>query len=91
MGGDSRSLQAMLGMFGVHLKVNYACILHTGNASLTTTLLQPSCYDMDVKPLLKEVCSRIYGSATGIVDMLVGMGFCCGRLLQRRHGSCCTH
>lgn len=33
--------------------------------------LKTSQYGMDVKPLLKEVCSRVFGSATGVVDMLV--------------------
>lgn len=33
--------------------------------------LKPSSYGMDVKPLLKEACSKIFGSATGLVDMLV--------------------
>lgn len=33
--------------------------------------LKSSHYGMDVKPLLKEVCSAVFGSATGLVDMLV--------------------
>ena len=33
--------------------------------------LKPSAYKQDVKPLLKTACSRIFGSASGLVDMLV--------------------
>ena len=33
--------------------------------------LKPSAYGQDVKPLLKEACSSIFGSATGLVDMMV--------------------
>ncbi|PSC73984.1 116 kDa U5 small nuclear ribonucleo component-like [Micractinium conductrix] len=33
--------------------------------------LKPSSYGMDVKPLLKEACSKIFGTASGVVDMLV--------------------
>ncbi|KAF6263582.1 elongation factor EF-Tu-like protein [Scenedesmus sp. NREL 46B-D3] len=33
--------------------------------------LKSSAYSQDVKPLLKEVCSKVFGSATGITDMLV--------------------
>eukprot|EP00877_Chromochloris_zofingiensis_P014926 jgi/Chrzof1/9688/Cz04g12070.t1 len=33
--------------------------------------LKASSYSQDVKPLLKEVCSKVFGNATGIVDMLV--------------------
>ncbi|PRW60836.1 116 kDa U5 small nuclear ribonucleo component-like isoform A [Chlorella sorokiniana] len=33
--------------------------------------LKPSSYGMDVKPLVKEACSKIFGSASGLVDMLV--------------------
>ncbi|KAI7837170.1 hypothetical protein COHA_008964 [Chlorella ohadii] len=33
--------------------------------------LKPSSYGMDVKPLVKEACSKIFGSAAGLVDMLV--------------------
>lgn len=33
--------------------------------------LQPSAFRKDVKPLLKEACSRIFGSASGLVDMMV--------------------
>lgn len=32
--------------------------------------LKSSAYSMNVKPLLKQACSRIFGSAAGIVDML---------------------
>jgi len=32
--------------------------------------LKPSILNLDVKPLLKEVCKAIFGSAEGIVDML---------------------
>ncbi len=32
--------------------------------------LKPSTFSLDVKPLLKEVCIAIFGSAEGIVDML---------------------
>lgn len=33
--------------------------------------LKPSTYSMDTKPLLKEACSHVFGSSTGLVDMLV--------------------
>jgi hypothetical protein len=33
--------------------------------------LKPSAFRKDVKPLLKEACSRIFGTATGLVDMMV--------------------
>lgn len=33
--------------------------------------LKPSSYGMDVKPLVKEMCSKIFGNASGMVDMLV--------------------
>ena len=33
--------------------------------------LKPSTYSMDTKPLLKEACGRVFGSAAGMVDMLV--------------------
>uniref|UniRef100_A0A383VQF5 SNU114 homolog n=1 Tax=Tetradesmus obliquus TaxID=3088 RepID=A0A383VQF5_TETOB len=33
--------------------------------------LKSSAYSQDVKPLLKEVCSKVFGSASGLVDMLV--------------------
>ena len=33
--------------------------------------LRPSPYSMDTKPLLKAACSSVFGSATGLVDMLV--------------------
>lgn len=33
--------------------------------------LQPSAFRKDIKPLLKEACSRIFGSATGLTDMMV--------------------
>eukprot|EP00878_Enallax_costatus_P008789 GHUV01009187.1.p1 GENE.GHUV01009187.1~~GHUV01009187.1.p1 ORF type:complete len:741 (+),score=244.40 GHUV01009187.1:354-2576(+) len=33
--------------------------------------LKSSSYSQDVKPLLKQVCSKVFGSATGLVDMLV--------------------
>ena len=33
--------------------------------------LKPSELRKDVKPLLKTACSAIFGSATGLVDMLV--------------------
>ncbi|GAX78591.1 hypothetical protein CEUSTIGMA_g6030.t1 [Chlamydomonas eustigma] len=33
--------------------------------------LKPSTYSMDTKPLLKEACSHVFGSAAGMVDMLV--------------------
>lgn len=33
--------------------------------------LKPSTYSMDTKPLLKEACSHVFGSASGLVDMLV--------------------
>mmetsp|Transcript_18570 Transcript_18570/g.39863 ORF Transcript_18570/g.39863 Transcript_18570/m.39863 type:complete len:988 (-) Transcript_18570:519-3482(-) len=33
--------------------------------------LKPSTYSMDTKPLLREACSNVFGSATGLVDMLV--------------------
>lgn len=51
LGEPSKSIERMLGEFGVFLK--------------------SSAYGMNVKPLLKEVCSKIFGSATGVVDMLV--------------------
>ena len=33
--------------------------------------LKPSAFTADVKPLLKESCSSIFGSAAGLTDMLV--------------------
>ncbi|GAB4814650.1 hypothetical protein N2152v2_001696 [Parachlorella kessleri] len=33
--------------------------------------LRPSSYGQDVKPLLKEVCAKVFGSAAGLVDMVV--------------------
>jgi U5 small nuclear ribonucleoprotein component len=33
--------------------------------------LKPSAFRKDVKPLLKEACTRIFGTATGLVDMMV--------------------
>lgn len=33
--------------------------------------LKSSSYGQDVKPLLKEVCSAVFGAAAGVVDMLV--------------------
>ena len=33
--------------------------------------LKPSSFGQDVKPLLKEACSAIFGSATGLVDLMV--------------------
>ena len=33
--------------------------------------LKPSSYRQDVKPLLKDACSSIFGSATGLTDMMV--------------------
>ena len=33
--------------------------------------LKPSIYGKDVKPFLKDACSQIFGSATGLVDMMV--------------------
>ncbi len=33
--------------------------------------LKPSAFKKDVKPLLKEACTRIFGTATGLVDMMV--------------------
>eukprot|EP00884_Botryococcus_braunii_P000125 jgi/Botrbrau1/10112/Bobra.20_2s0019.1 len=32
--------------------------------------IKPSSFYHDIKPLLKEVCSEIFGSATGLVDMM---------------------
>ncbi|EFN60133.1 hypothetical protein CHLNCDRAFT_56589 [Chlorella variabilis] len=34
--------------------------------------LRPDSYGMNVKPLVKEACSKIFGNAGGLVDMLVG-------------------
>ena len=33
--------------------------------------LRPSAYRQDVKPLLKDACSGIFGSASGLTDMMV--------------------
>lgn len=33
--------------------------------------LKPSTFGKDVKPFLKDACSRIFGSATGLVDMII--------------------
>lgn len=33
--------------------------------------LKPSTFGKDVKPFLKDACSAIFGSATGLVDMMV--------------------
>ena len=33
--------------------------------------LKPSSYAKDIKPLLKEACSAVFGNASGLVDMLV--------------------
>ncbi|KAI8471075.1 MAG: elongation factor EF-Tu-like protein [Monoraphidium minutum] len=33
--------------------------------------LRPSQYNQDVKPLLKDVCRKVFGGAAGLVDMLV--------------------
>lgn len=33
--------------------------------------LRSGAYSQDVKPLLKEACSAVFGSAAGLVDMLV--------------------
>ncbi len=33
--------------------------------------LKPSTYSMDTKPLLKEACTHVFGSSSGLVDMLV--------------------
>ena len=33
--------------------------------------LKPSIFGKDVKPFLKDACSQIFGSATGLVDMMV--------------------
>ncbi len=33
--------------------------------------LKPSAFTQDVKPLLKQSCSAVFGSATGLTDMLV--------------------
>lgn len=32
---------------------------------------KPSAFKQDVKPLLKQSCSAVFGSATGLTDMLV--------------------
>ena len=32
--------------------------------------LKSSTFSADVKPLLKEVCSRVFGAASGLVDMM---------------------
>lgn len=32
--------------------------------------LKPSAFKQDVKPLLKDACSSIFGSATGLTDMM---------------------
>lgn len=33
--------------------------------------LKPSSYGQDVKPLLKEACTAIFGTASGLTDMMV--------------------
>ena len=33
--------------------------------------LKPSTFGKDIKPFLKDACSQIFGSATGLVDMMV--------------------
>ena len=33
--------------------------------------LKPSTFGKDVKPFLKDACSQIFGSATGLVDMMI--------------------
>ena len=33
--------------------------------------LKPSAFRQDVKPLLKDACASIFGSATGLTDMMV--------------------
>jgi 116 kDa U5 small nuclear ribonucleoprotein component len=33
--------------------------------------LKPAAFKQDVKPLLKDSCSAVFGSATGLTDMLV--------------------
>ena len=33
--------------------------------------LKPAAFKQDVRPLLKEACAAIFGSATGLVDMMV--------------------
>ncbi len=33
--------------------------------------LKPGAFKQDVKPLLKDSCTAVFGSATGLTDMLV--------------------
>ena len=33
--------------------------------------LKPSSFKRDVRPLLKEACTAIFGTAAGVVDMMV--------------------
>lgn len=64
------------------LRRAHACYLHYGAAGehpktierVLATLgvhLKPSTYSMDTQPLLKEACSSVFGTASGLVDMLV--------------------
>lgn len=52
-------------VIGEHPKTIEAMLSEVG------VFLKPSTYSMDTKPLLKEACSHVFGSASGIVDMLV--------------------
>ncbi|KAJ3174679.1 hypothetical protein HK101_010864, partial [Irineochytrium annulatum] len=55
----------------------YAQVLGEDTKTLTQTLatvgihLRPNILAMDVKPLLSIVCSRFFGTASGLVDMIV--------------------
>mmetsp|Transcript_20010 Transcript_20010/g.60453 ORF Transcript_20010/g.60453 Transcript_20010/m.60453 type:complete len:985 (+) Transcript_20010:276-3230(+) len=55
----------------------YSQVLGEADVSVRATLeefgvfLKPSTFTQDVKPLLKQSCSAVFGSATGLCDMLV--------------------
>ena len=50
---------------GVHPKTIESMLSELG------VYLKPSTYSMDTKPLLKEACGKVFGSAAGLVDMIV--------------------
>ena len=55
----------------------FSVVLSEDNAGVARMLaafgakLKPSSYNKDVKPLLTDVCSAIFGQASGLTQMLV--------------------
>lgn len=54
--------------------------------------LKPSTFGKDVKPFLKDACSSIFGSATGLVDMMVAHipSSKAGNAVKVKQPSCCS-